>query len=322
MALTRRQCRQMAQAAEENGARLHVNEQFFRREVLVLARRVIAAGAIGKVHRITFFHAHTGYHNNSVIQFFAGGVPATVSAFEHTMPLRRHLDGAGRWQECETFRLRVMHFAGGMLVTDAAANIKSALGRCPRPGYMEIDGTDGAIVEQPGEQPQPWEGRAEVRLVAEDDLLHGGYAESFPVQRVHFVGHQVEVSRRLPWNGHFHRLRVRLPGRTIEYENPMASRGLTDNYLSTVAQSTLDFCRGVRGGQREFTVEMAVASQDMEAACARSAARAGEPVALPLPPEETPEEQAGLAALGRRYGADPMDAEAMLDIAFPKNYVT
>ena len=321
MAVTRRQCGEMARAAAENGVVLHVNEQFFRRELIAFSRQIIAAGVIGEVRRITIFHGHTGYHNNSIIQLYAGSPPVAVNSVEHAMPLRRHLDGAGRWQEQESFRLRVMQFANGMLVTDAGGNIKSAMGRCPRPGYMEIDGTDGTIVEHPCGRPAPWEGKAEVRVVAREDLDRGGYAESYPIERVTMVGHRVNISDRLPWDCHYHKLRVRLPGGTLEYANPMLKYGITHNYLSTVAQSTLDFVRAVRGGgQREFTIEMAVASQEMDAACRQSAAMQGRCVKLPLPEEDTPEERAALEALRKRFGVDPMDAEAVLEISFPKNY--
>lgn len=321
MAVTRRQCREMAQAAAENGVVLHVNEQFFRREVIAFSRQIIAAGVIGDVRRITIFHGHTGYHNNSIIQFYTGSPPVAVNSVEHAMPLRRYLDGAGRWQEQETFRLRAMQFANGVLVTDAAGNIKSAMGRCPRPGYMEIDGTGGTIVEQPCGRPAPWEGKAEVRLVAQEDLERGGYAQSYPIERVTMVGRRVNISDRLPWDCHYHKLRVRLPGGALEYANPMLRYGITHNYLSTVAQSTLDFARALRGGrQPEFTVEMAIASQEMDAACGRSAAGQGRRVELPLPEEDTPEEQAALEAMRKRFGVDPMDAEAVLEISFPRNY--
>jgi predicted dehydrogenase len=321
MATTLTQCRDMARQAEAAGVVLHVNEQFFRREVIAFARQIVAAGVIGDVQRITGYHGHTGYHNNSIWQGLAGGPPAAVNAVEHTMRVHRHLDGASRWQDAETFRLRVMHFDGGLLITDMAANIKSALGRYPRPGYLEIDGTRGTIVEQSNGRPAPWESAAEVRLVAEQDYACGAYADSFPIERVTMVGHRVNVSRRLPHNCEYHYLRVRLPEGVLAYENPMLNLGITNNYDSTVAQSTMDFVRAVRGeGPREFTVEQAIASGEMEAAFAASAALGGARVRLPVP-EQTDAERAALAALTGKYGVDPMDVEAMIDVAFPKNYV-
>ncbi|GAH34843.1 unnamed protein product, partial [marine sediment metagenome] len=62
------------------------------------------------------------------------------------------------------------------------------------------------------------------------------------------------------------------------------------------------------------------ASQEMDAACGRSAAGQGRRVELPLPEEDTPEEQAALEAMRERFGVDPMDPEAVLEISFPRNY--
>ena len=322
MAMTLRQCREMASAAADNSVVLHVNEQFFRGEVIAMARLIVAEGVTGDVHRMTWFHGHTGYHNNSIWQVLAGGAPEAVNAVRHAMPVHRHLDGASRWQDTETYRLRVMHFPGGLLVTDSSANIKSALGRYPRPGYLEIDGTEGAFVAQAYDgRPAPWNGRAEVRLVAEEDYARGGYAESYPVERITMVGHRINISEQLPHGGELHAVRVKLPGRTLTYENPMLRYDLRDHYLGTVAQSTLDFLRGVRGEEREFPVEMAVTSAEMEAAFARSVAADGARVELPVPVEDSGGEIACLEALRGKYGVDPMDAEAMLEVAFPINYV-
>jgi len=321
MAMTLRQCREMVAAARDAGVTLHVNEQFFREPVIAFTRQIIQAGIIGQVGRITYYHGHTGYHNNSIWQLYGGGKPAAVNAFTHAMPVHAYLDGAGRWQKEEGFRLRLLHFAGGLLGLDMAGNIKSALGRCPRPGYLEIDGTDGAIVAQPYDRPAPWTGKAEVRLVAQEDWERGAYAESFPIERLTMVGHRVNISDRLTHGGEFHKLRCRLPGRTVEYDNPMLEYGLTDGYLSSVAASLMDFHAQVRQhAEPEFGLEQAVASAEMESAFARSVELGGGRVELPFA-EETQAERAALAAVRSQYGVDPMDVDAMIDVAFPKNYV-
>jgi predicted dehydrogenase len=320
MALTLRQCREMIDESGRAGAVLHVNEQFFREPLLAFAKQIIGAGVIGPVGRITWFHGHTGYHNNSIWQHLAGGKPLAVNAVNHAMPLRRHLDGAGRWQDREHFRLHVLHFAN-LLVTDLAGNIKSALGRCPRPGYLEIDGTLGTLVGQPyDDAPAPWEGRAEVRLVAEEDYHRGGYAQSYAIQRVTTVGHRVNISDRLPHGGEFYKLRCWLPDRLLEYENPLHRYGIVDGYLSAVGMSLLDFHRQVRQkAPPEFSNESAAGSAEIESAFARSAELGGARVELPFT-EETAAERGLLRELRQQLGADPMDVDAMLDAVFPRNY--
>ncbi len=312
----------MISQARAHGVVLHVNEQFPRLPLIAFTRKIIAEGVIGQVGRITSYHGHTGYHNNSIWQLYGGGKPSAVNAVAHTMGVRRHLDGAGRWQESEPFHLRVLHFASGLLGVDMAGNIKSALGRCPRPGYLEIDGAAGAIVAQPyDDRPAPWNGRAEVRLVPEEDLTRGAYAESFPIERVTMVGHRVNITEQLPHGGEYWKLRCRLPDRMLEYDNPLLDWGVRDGYLASVGQCLLDFHGQVRrGAQAWFSAEMAAASAEMEYAFARSAKLAGARVELPVRPEAA-DEQRALAALRERFGVDPMDVEAVMDLAFPANYV-
>lgn len=322
MACSLQQCRQMIEASRRNGVVLHVNEQFFRQTLIAFARRIIEAGVIGPIGRATWYHGHTGYHNNSIWQVLAGGRPRQVNAIRHVMPIRRHLDGAGRWQEREAFNLRLMHFESGLLVTDAAGNIKAAMGRYPRPGYLEIDGTEGAIVAQAyDDRPAPWTGRAEVRLVAPEDLERGAYAQSYPIERITMVGHRVNITERLEhdqeetWS-----LRCRLPDRVLEYVNPMLEHGIASGGLGSIAQCLLDFHRQVRQkAAAEFPLEFAIGSAEMESAFARSAELGGAPVNLPFDEPSRAEQQA-LAEQRKQFGVDPMDGEAMLDVAFPKNY--
>jgi len=170
-------------------------------------------------------------------------------------------------------------------------------------------------------RPAPWNGRAEVRLVAEDDVERGAYATSYPVERVTTVGHRINVSDQLPHTCEYEALRCRLPGGTVEMQNPMLEYGLADSYLSAVGLRVLHFYRRVReGAEAVFGPEMAVASAEMESAFARSAELGGARVELPFD-EETDAERATLAALREKQGVDIMDVDRMIDVAFPKNYV-
>jgi len=321
MATTTRQCRLMSEEARRGGVVLHVNEQFFRRPLLQLARRVIASGAIGEVHRISTFHSHTGYHNNSIFQVFGGGPPRAVNAIYHTMPIARYMSDAGRWHESELFRAHFMHFPSALLVTDVTGNVKNARGRYPRPGYLEIDGTLGAFVEQ---GVAPWQGRSEVRLVPEERVERGAYADSFAVERLWLdEGGAQQVSTEVDWGGPFERLRVRLPQQTIEFVNPFHERGIVDTYAYSVAEALAEFARVVRGEQEPaFTPEMGTCSRMMDVAFGLSASLDGAQVELPLPDEDTDEEKKALAELQKQYGVDPMDAEAMLEVHLPPNYLT
>ena len=64
-------------------------------------------------------------------------------------------------------------------VIDHAGNIKSMLGRYPRPGYTELAGARGAIVQQAGEG---WSGIGEVRFCTDEALASGGQHDlAYPI---------------------------------------------------------------------------------------------------------------------------------------------
>ena len=164
---TLQQAHAMVAQAERHGVVFRVAEQFWRDPIDLLARKLIPAGVIGEVHRITHFQAHLGYHNNSRHQMMADAAPVAVNAVEQSRMPTVHYINTERHHRDETFRNRSFHFSNGLLVTDLAGNIKGALGRYDRPGLMEIDGSHGAIVQ---EAVGHWSGRAEVRIVPEHRL--------------------------------------------------------------------------------------------------------------------------------------------------------
>ena len=135
VASTLAQARVMFDCAEKHGVICRVAEQFFRDPWDRLARKLIDAGLIGDVGRMTNFHAHLGYHNNSRHQVFAGAAPAAVNAVTHTMDVAPYTHGRKKFSS-ETFRNVSFHFDSGLLITDIAGNIKSPLGRYPRPGVL------------------------------------------------------------------------------------------------------------------------------------------------------------------------------------------
>ena len=64
---------------------------------------------------------------------------------------------------------------------------------------------------------------------------------------------------------------------------------------------------------------MAARAAEMESGFAHSAALGGARVDMPFT-DETDADRAELARLRGAYGVDPMDVDAMIDLAFPKNY--
>lgn len=320
LAPTLAEARAMVSEAEAQGVLLQVNEQFFRRDLLAFWKSLAEEGVIGDVGRAVCLNGHLGYHTNSIFQGFAGSPVASVNAVAHAMPVQRYFDVARRWNESEDFEVRFISFENGFAAMDSAANVKGALGRCPRPGYLEIDGARGAFVEAPV-GPWPWESRAEVRIVPDENYETGGHAISYPILAVIEKDGVESTTDRIPYKGPVKRLAVRLPDGERTYENPTASRGLLNNYLSSTAQACLEFATALRtGATLSYPARAALESGAIDAAAALSLEHDGVRVRLPL--ERGPVRDAeALDALRLKLGVDPLDVDAMLDVAFPKNYV-
>ncbi len=301
------QAQEMVQAARDSGAILRIAENFFRFPFDRMMKLIAAAGFIGPVKRLTCWHDHTGYHNNSRwIRFFEAR-PLAVQAISHSMPTAGHYQLPHRYYESEKYRAHFFWFPDDALVIDHAGNIKSMLGRYPRPGYTELAGARGAIVQQAGEG---WHGIGEVRYCTEAALQNGGRADLvYPI---------VHVGDGRDWlSSH-----VDLPTGRVEYHNAYrlgASAYHRRNYYSAaVISHIVDFAETVRGlRESEYSDEDALMAMMMEVATRESALQDGRRLTLPLTGEL--ESEAALRAQERRlYGVDPLDIEGMLEISYAR----
>jgi predicted dehydrogenase len=309
MASTLAQARQMVDTAKENNVTLRIAENFFRYPFDRIAKLVSESGFIGDVKRLTCYHDHLGYHNNSRWIVFYGGYPDSVQQLSHTMPTAPHYQAppyAHRYQDSETFRVRQFRFPDNRLVTDLAGNIKGMLGRYPRPGYTEIDGARGAIVQQASGH---WEAVGEVRYCTDEALRGGGVADQiFPIVN--------ETNDAGVWSSTY----VDLPTGRLEYVNQLRPAQRVHRYFygPAVMGHIVDFAKTVRGvSQGEYTADDALMSMMMEAGARESALRDGARIALPLTGDLESEEQV-FAAQRKKYGVDPLDVEAMLAISYPR----
>ena len=308
------QAEEMVATARASDVVMRVAENFFRFPFDRLAKRVAETGFLGPVNRLTCFHDSLGFHNNSRWIAFYGSHPETVQAIEHVTPVAPHYEAPHRFHERETFGARFYTFPGNRLVVDASGNTKGLLGRYPRPGYTEIDGAQGTIVQQaiPG---RPWHAEAEVRYCSDHALRNGGVADDiFPVVHAAEDGHWISTYVDLPVG------RIEVPN---PYPSTRAAPSLEqhyghDYYAATVMGHIVDFARAVRGdGRSEFTDDDAKMSMMMTVAARESALRRGELVALPLSGALEGEERAR-KSLNAKYGADPLDVEAMLAVSYPR----
>ena len=103
-----------------------------------------------------------------------------------------------------TYRAHFFWFPDDALVIDHAGNIKSMLGRYPRPGYTELAGARGAIVQQaaPG-----WTGIGEVRYCTDEALANGGGRHDLTFPIVHLGDGRDWLSSHVDLPGRTHRIR-------------------------------------------------------------------------------------------------------------------
>jgi predicted dehydrogenase len=301
------QARQMAQQARDNGVVVSVAENFFRFPFDRIAKQIDQTGFLGPIKRLTSFHDHTGYHNNSRWIMFYGAHPTAAQAVAHTMPTAPHYESPHRFHQEERYRAHFFFFPEDRLVVDMAGNIKGMLGRSPRPGYTELDGARGTIVQQ---ATQHWEAEAEVRYCSDAALQDGGRADQvFPIVQDNVDGRWV-------------RTYVDLPDGRVEYANPYPAEHnqytTRPFYSAAVMDHLVDFARAVReGATSAYTLADAVMAMEMEVATRESALRSGARLELPLAGDLESEEQSR-TELRAKHRVDPLDIEAMLAISYPQ----
>ena len=98
------QAQEMVAAARDSGAILRIAENFFRFPFDRMMKLIADYGFIGPVKRLTCWHDHTGYHNNSRWIRFFGAHPTAVQAISHSMPTAGHYQLAHRYHESEKYR--------------------------------------------------------------------------------------------------------------------------------------------------------------------------------------------------------------------------
>ena len=317
MASTLAQAEDMVEQARRAGVVLRIGENFFRFSTDRMMKAVAASGVIGEVRRIICMYDHTGYHNNSRWIVFHEGAALTARAFTHEMPVAPYNSMPHRHHTTEGFHCNVFTFAGDRLVVDLAGNVKGNLGRYPRPGYTEVAGARGTVVQEATAQ---WTGRAEVQRCSDEALRNGGRAD------------QVAPIVEEVVDGVWTRTYVDVAGQHLEYVNeyrvPAANQRAY--YGPAVAGHVVDFARAVwraHGSQQaaadlgaagfEYTDRQALDAMHMEVGSHESVRRGGVEVNLPVSGDVESQEPIA-AGFRATFGIDPMDVEGMLSVNHPR----
>ena len=317
IASTLGQAEDMVEQARRAGIVLRIGENFFRFSTDRVMKAVAASGAIGEVRRILCMYDHTGYHNNSRWIVFHEGPALTARAFGHEMPVAPYNSMPHRHHTSEAFHCNVFTFAGDRLVVDLAGNVKGNLGRYPRPGYTEVAGARGTVVQEATAQ---WTGRAEVQRCSDHALQNGGRADEIaPI--VEEVVDDVWIRSYVDIAGH-HLEHVN------QYRVPAANQRAF--YGPAVAGHIADLARAVwraRGSRQaaaeleaagfEYTDQEALAAMQMDVGCRESLRRGGVDVSLPLSGDLESERESE-AQFRATFGIDPMDVDGMLAFKHPR----
>ena len=302
------QAQEMVDAARDSNTILRVGENFFRFPLDRMMRLIADDGFVGPIKRLTCWHDHTGYHNNSRWISFFGSHPVAVQAISHTMTAAPHYQLPHRYYETESYRAHFFWFPDDALVIDHSGNMKSMLGRYPRPGYTELAGARGSIVQQ---ALQRGAGEAEVRYCTDDALRNGGGIadQVFPIEHVNDGDNWLSSHVDLP-TGRVEYINDHRPGRTA-YNHQ-------EYYGAAVMGHLVDFAETVRGVRTsEYTDKDALMAMMMEVATRESAINSG--VRLDLPLGGDLESEALLRAEQKQeYGVDPLDIEGMMSIKYPQ----
>ncbi|MBD0417522.1 Gfo/Idh/MocA family protein [Oryzicola mucosus] len=308
MASTYAQASDMVETADGQGITLLVAENYFRFPFDRLAKAVSASGAIGEVKRITCYHDQVGFHGHARWIKFYDAYPDQVQALTHTMPTARHVESAHRVHDSETFRACHLYFPGDRIAVAMGGNLKGMLGRPPRPGFTEIDGTRGAIVRFAGAD---LDGRAELRIASDEALMRDGKSDH--------IAEFVDRIEQATWVSSS----VAIPGGKVELENSLRPGSISGKKLrewdaTVVMQIVVEFAEQVRGLRRaQFSTLDALKATEIEAACCESARRGGQRIMLAGDAASFETDLATARSLNERFGVDHLDADAMIAMHFP-----
>lgn len=173
----------LCNAVGQSGVKAEVGENMWRRPPERLTRKVLDAGLIGKVLRLSSYYDDAGdnhcYHTMSRMRVFAGAEVEEVMAYSRTfseiVPTLR-----GQAPTGEIWTHAVLSFSNGIMGSVTYANTWTTPLRAGHPRFFSIEGTEGFIVTglgSPNRLRRVEEGRAvdyplqiETRRVGDQDV--------------------------------------------------------------------------------------------------------------------------------------------------------
>ena len=300
------QGQEMVQAARDHNTILRIAENFFRFPFDRMMKLIADDDFIGPVKRLTCWHDHTGYHNNSRWIRFSARIP----------PRRKRYPMSCRQRDTISWRIAI---------TNRKSTARTFSGSLMRRWSLTMPAISkvcwGAIR---GRDTRNWQGRA-AQSCRKPEKAGTASAKCAiaPTMRCKWrtsrpgLPHRASRRRRDWLSSH-----VDFPTGRIEYGNPFrlgANAYHRRNYYSAaVISHIVDFAETVRGmRESEYSDADALMAMMMDVATRESAIQQGKRLSLPLAGELESEVQLR-AALRHEYGVDPLDIEGMLGISYPR----
>ncbi|HEX2035370.1 MAG TPA: Gfo/Idh/MocA family oxidoreductase [Chloroflexota bacterium] len=285
----------MIQAAQRNGVKLEVAENYYRAPLERLKAMAIDAGLIGDVSRIYRIFHEGGYHGMSLLRTHARGRPVSIMGLSHTSPVVPITDRMQRHHRAERWSMAVVDFDNGVMAVQLYSNVIHArsLGR-GQVGISQIDGTAGTIVND------------EVHVTPPEALASGARSVPLRPERVTRAEAGVEVLEA-----------IRLPGTEVVWENPLARYPLAERQVA-VADELMSLAQAVQqDAPPAYGAAAARLDQEMNLAMLESGKADRQTIPFPLT-GPTAGEEAIHARFREHYGCDAQDVDRLVDVFFPR----
>ncbi len=286
----------IAEVAEKHGVQVEVGENMWRQPQGRLNRKVLDAGLIGKVRRVSSFYESIGqqgcYHSMSMLQLYAGARVEEVRGFTRRFEVER-VKSYSTSYDAEDWVQALLFFSNG--VTGSCTYVSSWLTplRMGHPHFLTVEGTAGFIAGGRG-------GNSTVKRL--ENGSQATYQLKTEIRR--------EGDNEIPIRYYYD------TKPTVEYVNPFASFPLNyaDSWgaadLIAIADELTSIHRAVTTkNSPDYGMARARQDQMLSIAINESARVDGRPVQVPLK-EMTVWEKERHEEFRAKWGGDPIkDAE-------------
>ena len=259
----------IGEATAKAGVAVEVAENYRRKPEAQLNRKVLGAGIIGNVLRLTSFYEPIGqqgcYHSMSMFRLYAGAEVDRVRGFALGFPVERS-EGYGTTFDAESWTQASLFFNNGAIGSCTYLSSWLSPLRRGHPHFVTVEGSAGFTVS----------GRNQANSI---HRLENGVQVVYPLK----VDTRQDGNRKIPTRFYYE------TNPPVEYQNPFADRPLNygDDWgasdIIAIADALASIHRSVASkSDPEYGIADARRDQELSIAISQSASLDGQPVRLPL----------------------------------------